>query len=220
MTFSRKAFTLIELLIVVAIIAILAAIAVPNFLEAQTRAKVSRVKSDMRSVGVALEAYFVDSNAYPAKRTAAAPVGLVGATPGSGLGSWVPQASDSDGSSITTPIAYLTTVPGDVFNLGSRVTGAVPGNNPVKGFRYFRSVSPPIKANLNASGLGSDVDGTQAFTPTITRFSRYGRWYMLSLGPDVDDDLPGFNNNYDPTNGTISNGDIIYSQKNGFVDRL
>jgi len=58
-------FTLIELLIVVAIIAILAAIAVPNFLEAQTRAKVSRVRSDMRTLATALEAYFVDNNHYP-----------------------------------------------------------------------------------------------------------------------------------------------------------
>ena len=46
---------MIELLIVVAIIAILALIAVPNFLEAQVRAKVSRVKSDMRNVATALE---------------------------------------------------------------------------------------------------------------------------------------------------------------------
>ena len=62
---SRQGFTLIELLIVVAIIAILAAIAVPNFLEAQTRAKVSRVKADVRSLTTALELYYIDSNEYP-----------------------------------------------------------------------------------------------------------------------------------------------------------
>jgi prepilin-type N-terminal cleavage/methylation domain-containing protein len=61
---KQGAFTLIELLIVVAIIAILAAIAVPNFLEAQTRAKVSRAKSDMRTLATALESYYVDNNNY------------------------------------------------------------------------------------------------------------------------------------------------------------
>lgn len=61
----NRAFTLIELLIVVAIIAILAAIAVPNFLEAQTRAKVSRAKADMRSMATAAETYQLDYNKYP-----------------------------------------------------------------------------------------------------------------------------------------------------------
>jgi len=59
---KRLGFTLIELLIVVAIIAILAAIAVPNFLEAQTRAKVARVKNDFRTLATAIEAYSVDWN--------------------------------------------------------------------------------------------------------------------------------------------------------------
>ena len=56
----KHGFTLIELLIVIAIIAILALIAVPNFLEAQVRAKVSRVYADQRTISVAIEAYTVD----------------------------------------------------------------------------------------------------------------------------------------------------------------
>jgi len=61
----KKGFTLIELLIVIAIITILALIAIPNFLEAQTRASVSRVQADMRSTATAIEAYFIDYNKYP-----------------------------------------------------------------------------------------------------------------------------------------------------------
>ena len=60
-----KGFTLIELLISVGIITILASIAVPNFLEAQTRSKVSRVKNDLRVIAGALEAYHADHNVYP-----------------------------------------------------------------------------------------------------------------------------------------------------------
>ncbi|MDK2972666.1 MAG: hypothetical protein PWP23_2421 [Candidatus Sumerlaeota bacterium] len=58
----QKAFTLIELLIVVATIAILAAIAVPNFLEAQVRSKVSRTEADMRSIKTGIESCAVDYN--------------------------------------------------------------------------------------------------------------------------------------------------------------
>jgi type II secretory pathway pseudopilin PulG len=49
----------------VAIIAILAAIAIPNFLAAQTRARVSKVKGEQQTLATALESYFVDYNVYP-----------------------------------------------------------------------------------------------------------------------------------------------------------
>ena len=61
----QKAFTLIELLIVVAIIGILAAIAVPNFLNAQMRATVTRVISDLKAIETAVEMYGLDNNSYP-----------------------------------------------------------------------------------------------------------------------------------------------------------
>lgn len=65
---GAHAFPLIELLIVMAILAILAAIVIPNLLEAQIRAKVSRAKSDFRAVAAALDSYAVDWSAYPPLR--------------------------------------------------------------------------------------------------------------------------------------------------------
>jgi len=214
---TRGGFTLIELLIVVAIIAILAAIAVPNFLEAQTRSKVSRAKADMRSIGTSLEAYAVDNNKYPFKRGP-----LVGGLTNAGtiIGSWVPQILSDDKTSITTPISYMTSVPKDVFSLGSEklaATGLGTGH-PVYSFRYCRMVEGPqtgIPSADQAGNGGSDISGTDAFGLS-TRADRYGRWFMLSFGPDLDDDQFGFSKQYDATNGTISDGDILYSQKNGF----
>ena len=58
---ARKGFTLIELLIVVVIIGILAAIAIPKFANTKSKAYVTAMKSDLRNLVTAEEAFFSDS---------------------------------------------------------------------------------------------------------------------------------------------------------------
>ena len=96
-----KGFTLIELLIVIAIILILIAIALPNFLEAQIRARVTKANGEIRSLVTAMEAYFLDFQTYPNESEA----------------DWVGRPINERGLvRLTTPIAYLTAIPQDPFS--------------------------------------------------------------------------------------------------------
>jgi len=211
-----RAFTLIELLIVVAIIAILAAIAVPNFLEAQTRSKVSRVKADLRSLGVALEAYRVDANAYPPTLTPG----------GSG------ERSIDDPANLvalSTPVEYISNPHlRDPFKLYP------PGTNPhtTNPQLYLTFIYIPFQRQIDdwANNVDDKFRRAAAF-PRVNAFDLgYGppadakkfpgpySWVLASYGPDfslqfdnswtgnpygIDAYMP-----YDPTNGTISWGDI------------
>ncbi len=60
----QRGFTLIELMIVVAIIGILAAIAIPNFLRFQARARQSEAKSNLKAFYTAAKARFAETNKY------------------------------------------------------------------------------------------------------------------------------------------------------------
>jgi prepilin-type N-terminal cleavage/methylation domain-containing protein len=66
----RSAFTLVEIMIVVAIIALLASIAVPGFLRARKRAQASRILNDLRLIDSALDQYAIETN-----KASGAPVG-------------------------------------------------------------------------------------------------------------------------------------------------
>jgi prepilin-type N-terminal cleavage/methylation domain-containing protein len=59
---NHDAFTLVEIMIVVAIIALLAAIAVPGFLRARKRSQASRVINDLRLIDNALDLYAIENN--------------------------------------------------------------------------------------------------------------------------------------------------------------
>jgi prepilin-type N-terminal cleavage/methylation domain-containing protein len=66
MNAHRRGFTLIELLIVVVIIGILAAIAIPKFQSTKGKANAAALKSDLRNLATAQEAYFYDFSTYAA----------------------------------------------------------------------------------------------------------------------------------------------------------
>jgi prepilin-type N-terminal cleavage/methylation domain-containing protein len=178
---GRGAFTLIELLIVVAIIAILAAIAVPNFLEAQTRAKVSRMKADIRTVALGVESYAVDANAYP-------PHLLPGNIEIGYPERYVP---------LTTPVAYLTSLPPcDVF-YRPNPTDAVAWITWTN-FRNFDDTHALTAAKQTHRWLLRSRGPDGVLEPNSVRngFMVFG----LSAGPSMP---------YDATNGTISQGDVF-----------
>ncbi len=193
---NTHSFTLIELLIVVAIIGILAAIAVPNFLNAQMRAKVVRVVSDMKAVSMGEEQYRLDRGQYTFDGDCN-----------------VGSAEHLSYIPLTTPVAYISFLPIDEFagidpqfqNMDTVRTGLKPV------FEYTSRVSFGPNGTPNCKGS----------TGTYNMMGRvHIEYLMTSLGPDGDQDYPWGEAGardlasreasfiYDPSNGLVSNGNI------------
>ncbi len=199
----KKAFTLIELLIVVAIIGILAAIAVPNFLNAQIRAKVARVIADLKTVGSACEMYHLDQPGYPSKLVKG------------GFGTWLSQDMNAEMLDLlTTPVCYIAT---------SRLIdpfGPIAGQNKwnTRGYYQYHGYEHP---NFEGTKLYRDMFIVFSFGPD--RKSSSLDWIfaqILNNGLNIEQAMGwsggtnGYYNEpngalvYNPSNGVQSQGDI------------
>jgi len=208
---KSKGFTLIELLIVVAIIAILAAIAVPNFLEAQVRSKVSRAKTDMRSLATAIESYMVDSNVYFMSRVSTVPSATACFRLTFAQRNDNPAGTAVTGelmNTLTTPIAYITACPPDPF---ADIKGSQFGyfNRDNRGWILW-SFGPDLDQKAGdselSSGSGNPLAANTADNdvPLTVYDPNYSQPSLTLLtGADGQHAYT-----YDPTNGTTSPGDI------------
>ncbi len=122
---KKKGFTLIELMIVIAIIAILAAILVPNFLRARAQGQFTQCQSNCKNIGTALEMYSTDNAGhYPT----AGMTGLV-----SDYLRVIPTCASAGSSTVYTS-AYSANINPDAYtfycNGGNHTAVGVQGNYP------------------------------------------------------------------------------------------
>jgi len=178
-------FTLIELLIVIAIVLILIAVALPNFMEAQMRAKLTKARGDIRAIVQANELYYLDWKTYPTQSE-----GHIFTNPSR-------NRIDEKGLFwLTTPVPYLTSIPFDPFPEGQDVTYETGG------------IEDPALKVPYGDLLWDEIGG-----PLVT-------YAIFSGGPDQDDDVQSASphylyegtgvDQYSPTNGTRSGGDIFH----------
>lgn len=191
----------------VAVLAVLAMIAIPNFLEAQTRAKITAAKAGIRTLKGALEVYRLDTGSYPATTPLLErdPLGVL---------------ADVQLRVLTTPVAYTT--PGTFADPFGRV------RNQMLMPQLFMEVAVP-NAGLSLlyvhypsfAALTENpfvrVDGAAVLSMGPDRLDSFGVFSpfppeaMPSLGRSMGRSVP-INTVYDPTNGAVSSGDIA-----GFV---
>lgn len=192
---------LVELLVVLAMGGVLAAVGVPKFLQADTASLVAESIQELVRLGYALEAYAVDNGGnYVFDLDSAG---------------WPWYPTDC----LSTPVAYVSGATDEFCDPFREDLYAIFGYRAVR-YRYINYEAnrapcwppSPFPGPFNTNWVGCVPDLTVDAGEV-----RYGRWRLSGAGPDA---APSYEGGdflvklilYDPTNGTISEGDIIISQ--------
>jgi len=219
---NKRAFTMIELLCVVAVIAILAAISVPNFLEAQNRTKISKAHQDMDVLEAALLAYQADYNAYPPTL----PHALRDMDKAWGLSPQLRQVTPVNPEALTRAAeasappkfeneGYLRWYSG-MQGLEHRLLSGLALNVLTTPMPYLTMALPgdPFSFPRTPIGYVNLIEAREAYGVTSLPGSEEEdrrRYYLFSTGPDqatAPNPLTQDVTLYDPTNGSSSAGVI------------
>lgn len=213
---TGRGFTLIELLIVIAIILILIAIALPNFLEAQVRAKVTNANAELRTLETAITSYFTQRGRLMADGWE---MQIMGFDPSDGYPTGG-EGSNAIYKQLTSPVPYVNPIPVDEFQVADRAAdsaGAGAGSRDQR-LVHYRFYSTGWKC----AAAGGTLSGKKCVNPTLfnPEVEFLGNWIFMSPGPDSSHSYgewamargvvnAGHPRTYSPTNGTVSHGDLV-----------
>jgi type IV pilus assembly protein PilA len=136
---DEKGFTLIELLVVILIIGILAAIALPAFLNQRTKAQDTEAKSKARTAQTAMETLYVNEQDYTAAKTTATTLSDIEPSLADGSATLAVDSADK-----TTWKLTVTSVTTSTFSIEKAVTAGVP--------KVTRTCLPKGKGGCPSSG--------------------------------------------------------------------
>lgn len=210
------------MLIVVAIIGILAAIAVPNFLNAQTRAKIARSQADTKNLATTIEAFRIDRGFL-----------LIDIWDDDGticlnlLDTYFGTIANPNKSTrlmrdvmapLTTPISYISTIPQDPFlkepkrrAVNETWTGQLDTYTYVDHDPRCKDAWPPHNHNIDAY-----QPSLQRQTGAVRPFTN-GEFALIGSGPDggvVQSGIRGIP--YSSSNGLRSRGNVSFRSSGGF----